>query len=117
MSIRSLAKSLPKTIQVGHLPFTVAFADGWLKYEDDKKWGLCDHSAATITLSGPEIFPTKEMLVSVFVHEVLHALWAQANLPTKGVKEEPAVAGLEGVLTLFIKNNPKVMDWIRKALK
>lgn len=117
MSIHALAKSLPRTIQLGHLPYTVKFADGWIKFEDERRWGECDHSTATITLVGQDIFPSKEMLVSVFLHEVLHALWTQANLPTKGVKEEQAVGSLETVLTAFIKNNPKVMTWVTKGLK
>jgi hypothetical protein len=116
MTPTQLAKTMPTTLQIGHLPFKVVFSESWITVEDSKKWGICDHGTATITLSHPSIMPSKEMLVSVFTHEVLHALWAAAALPDK-TKEEAAVAGLEGALTQFIKNNPEAVKWIMKGLK
>lgn len=116
MNINTFAKEIPKTVVVGHLPYSVSYADGWITLEDSKKWGTCNHEKAEIMISGPECMPSKEMLVSVFMHEVLHALWCQANLPDKA-KEEQAVSGLEFALTGFMKNNPKAIAWVMKGLK
>lgn len=116
MSVAALAKELPKKILIGHLPYTIKFHEEWIKVGEDRKWGTCDHSRAEIEISNPSVIPSNQMLVSVFVHELFHALWYHANLPDKP-KEEAAVSGLEFALTTFIKNNPKVMLWIMKGLK
>lgn len=116
MSIKILANALPKKLKIGPYPWTIKFADGWAKYEDSNKWGLCDHGTATITISSPETMPSKEMLIGVVIHEVLHAIWTIAGLPVKA-KEEEAVAGMEVGLLQLVKDNPSFIAWIMKGLK
>lgn len=114
----ALAKALPRKLKIGPYPYTLEFAEGWVKMkgDDGNKWGLCDHAAHKIVITGPEIFPNKTMLVSVVVHEVLHGVWTAQSLPNK-VKEEEAVASLEVGLVQLFQDNPGFLDWIKKGLK
>ena len=53
---------------------------------------------------------------SVLVHELLHAAFNLAGLPTKGLTEEAVCSALEGPLALVLRDNHWLFDRLYRAL-
>ena len=55
-------------------------------------------------------------LVDTVLHEILHAMWKLGQLKDKREDEERAVAIMETNLTKVLRDNPKMLPWLKKNL-
>jgi len=55
-------------------------------------------------------------LVDTVLHEILHAIWKLGQLKDKREDEERAVAMMETYLTQVLRDNPKMLTWLKKNL-
>jgi hypothetical protein len=104
--------SIPESIKVGGLRFKVETVKD-LKSGDKPCFGIMAWDDQKICLDTS--IPSKEMVVNILLHEILHALWAYYNLP--GKDEEKSVFLLANGLSALWKDNPELMDYIVKAYK
>jgi hypothetical protein len=104
--------SVPSSIKVGGLVFKVHVVKD-LKSADKPCFGTMSWDEQRIYLDAA--IPTKEFVVNILIHEIMHALWAFYELPRKN--EETSVYRLANGLSALIKDNPELMDYIMKAYK
>lgn len=99
-----MSLKLPSTLKVGHLRFKV---ENWKDSEAwaSMRWGECDKMAGVIRIADGI---TDDRKKEVLIHEILHAIWDLASLPTEG--EEEVVSRLAGPLTMVLNDNPKLKD-------
>jgi precorrin-3B methylase len=55
-------------------------------------------------------------IASSVIHEILHIIWSDWNLP-KRCEEERAVLAYEPGLAMLFANNPMLIMWLKKCLK
>lgn len=113
MTIQELLEKMPSALKVGTQTYTVtAVAD--LKHEDVPCNGVCEEEKLMIQIESQQA--SKAQIVDTAVHELLHAIWYERNLPKKP-DEERAVHSLATGLVALFQDNPKLLDWIKKGLK
>ena len=99
----------PRVVKVGADKYKIR---SMLKTERDKDYmGLCCYANKTIYLNTEY----KEELPSTLLHELLHAIISERNLPAK--REEELVVGLERGLMQVFAENPKIVDFIFSGFK
>jgi hypothetical protein len=117
---KALANQLntaPKTLRIGPADYDIEYVEDGVLIDGDPnpKMGMCHPNAELIKIS-VKYLASPVGLVSVFLHEALHGIWHNQNLPSK-VKEEEAVQGIETGLVQLFRSNPGLIDWIKKGLK
>ena len=55
-------------------------------------------------------------LVDTVLHEILHAIWKLGQLKDKREDEERAVAIMATYLTQVLRDNPTMLNWLKKNL-
>jgi len=55
-------------------------------------------------------------LVDTVLHEILHAIWKLGQLKDKREDEDRAVAIMATYLTQVLRDNPKMLTWLKKNL-
>lgn len=78
---------------------------------DSGRAGWCDRATGRIAVF-PEQAPDE--LADTMVHEVLHAIWHERDLPEDD--EERIVRALAHGLTALLKDHPEFFGEVRKAL-
>lgn len=108
---------LPKTLKIGALTYKVRALDReQLKHFEEQDVNVVgQHSYNRQEIDIHPGIKTKEQVIDVKLHEVLHALWDHYDLPTEN--EERIVTALGGGLTMFFKDNPEVVSYIKRYLK
>lgn len=116
-AVAKILNTLPRKVRVGPYMYTLDVTDKPLMIDNDpvEKMGICWAQRGEIAL-GAKFMLTPETAVGLVIHELLHGIWSNQNLGKKA-NEEDTVLGFEiGLLSLF-KDNPELIDWIRKSLK
>jgi hypothetical protein len=86
-------------VQIGHETWTIQYVP---KEALKDCYAFCDHASRTINLpQGSE----SEEATSLYLHELLHALWAYFGLPEDDKLEEQVVTALANGLMLYMKTN------------
>jgi hypothetical protein len=104
--------TLPDTIKVGNLVFKVEVVKD-LKSGDKACFGTMSFDEQRICLDAA--MATKEFVAGVVLHEIMHAIWHYFDLPTKN--EESYVHRISNGISMVMKDNPELMDYIMKAYK
>jgi hypothetical protein len=88
------------------------------KNEAKGTWGMWNHVNFEI-LVDPEVPPWKQ--VDTFFHEVLHAYLRLRNVVDRSkeseenmINEESVVTALGSIMATFLRDNPQVLEIIRK---
>jgi hypothetical protein len=77
-----------------------------------------DFSEADMTIRIKPTISSSQLVAETAIHEILHCLWAVMHLPNSGRDiEERAVGGLGTGLAQVIRDNPKLIDWLQRALR
>lgn len=114
--IATLLRFAPETVKVGAYPWKVVYQDAFLTGDDDKKkWGLCDFANHRLSIGNIIGMPSKEMLVGIFFHELMHAIYSNYNLKNKDTEENVIMAFEAGFMQVF-KDNPDVLKFIQKGV-
>lgn len=115
--VQKLLPTLPKKLKIGAYNYDIVTLPDYITGDDDrKKWGLCSPSEQKLTLANIEGMPSSEMLVGLLIHEVIHAIWNDRNLKPRETEENIVLAFEVGLVSLF-RDNPGLLDWIKKGLK
>ncbi len=101
----------PATIKVGYttldvVPFSLDLA------ATPNLYGRFDRAACTIEYHAKQ---HPQHILDTFIHEVLHACWAQAALSDDD-DEERIITGLSNAFTQVLKDNPEFLKWIRSVV-
>ena len=99
-----------KSIRVG--PFDVAIKK--LEGEAAEKWGgtFLEH---TWTISVVENYESDQIEAETFLHELFHAIYSAAGVKRKD-KQERLVSQMSLVMAGVFRDNPKLIEWLRKKL-
>jgi hypothetical protein len=113
MTPAKLVSSLPDSIRVGPydmrlLPLDASTADaagvfGYFKRKDQ----VIALDISHVSCAG---------LADTLIHEITHAIWWVYGLEDKD-EEERTVATLSTGWTQVYRDNPSLLDWLKKALK
>jgi len=109
--VEAVLKTLPRKIKVGAYDWRIKIASG----ENDDAWGEAEADKHLITL-WPEDMPSAQFLVGILMHELLHGIFSSDWL-TMADQEEAVVQGFERGLVALYRDNPKLLNWIKRGLK
>ena len=124
------SNALPKKVKISYLTYSIVQHEKFIQPEEDgtnneaesdqlqlEKMGLlgnCSLLDSTINIYKHQV---KEELVNTVLHEILHAIcWAQA-MQLSNTVEEKVVLNFANGLCAFIRDNPKLVDWMQETLK
>jgi hypothetical protein len=80
-------------------------------------YGETDYDKAEITI-WPANHQSPERLVGTVIHELLHVIYDNEELAgAVGEIEETIVVGFETGLVSLFRDNPKLLNWIKRGLK
>lgn len=103
---------LPDKIKIGHLNYSLTIEKDLVGSKGESLMGLHSYSTQIISLS--DALASKEMVMDVLLHEILHGLWTLFNLPTKN--EEQVITCLAPAIVMVLKDNPELRKYMCKAL-
>lgn len=110
--VEVVLRTLPRRIKVGAYDWRIKVDPG-----PSEDYGETDYDKAEITI-WPANHQSPERLVGTVIHELLHVIYADKELDgAVGDREETVVVGFEiGLVSLF-RDNPKLLNWIKRGLK
>jgi hypothetical protein len=113
MTPAKLVSSLPDTIRVGPYDMRLLPMDG--SHADAAGvFGYFKRRDQVIAIDVSHV--SSAALADTLLHEITHAIWWVYGLEDKD-EEERTVATLSTGWTQVYRDNPALLDWIRKALK
>lgn len=113
--VEAVLKTLPRRIKVGAYDWRIKVEPG-----PSEDYGETDYDKAVITI-WPANHQSPERLVGTVIHELLHVIYDNEQLAGAGVvstdPEETIVCGFETGLVSLFRDNPKLLNWIKRGLK
>lgn len=114
MDVLTCLKGLPRKVKIG------AYDWGIVLQEGSEKCGEADFETHVLSL-WPEVLTSSNHCVGILLHECLHVIYDNEKLSkVKGKqdnKEEHIVVGFENGIVSLLRDNPKLLTWIKKCLK
>ena len=108
-------QSMPKKVKVGPYDWTVTVLGS-----DEERCGHVDFETRVITLWQDNITGPPHA-VGILIHECLHIIYDNEKLSTlrrdKEEREEQIVLAYEAGIVSLLRDNPKLVNWIRKYIK
>lgn len=114
--MEQLLTSLPRRVKVGAYDYRIELAPKLPDEDGGRTWGFCDPNNYILHFFDLHEAPSPEWLIGTVLHEILHAVWDERGIG-KRPDEEKAVSKLEVGLLNFMRDNPKMMNWMKKGLK
>lgn len=111
MTPAKLVASLPKTVMVGYRPYSIEAWPSQLATAAER-YGECDRMNGIIRL---RVDTPIQTTANTLLHEVMHACYENGAVGT--ADEEKTVTILTNQLCQVIRDNPDLLDWLKKALK
>lgn len=108
MDVSELLSNIPKAVRIG--PHSISI----VVKELEGAWGT--HSEEEQTIFIDPRMPSKSVLVDTLLHEICHGIWSGFGLP-KRADEERVVTVFGTGLAALLKDNPKLITWLKKGLK
>lgn len=114
MDTKSCLKGLPRKIKVGAYDWAVVLREG------AEKWcGEADFETHILSL-WPDGLTSPSHCVGILLHECLHVIYDNEKLSAvkgkKDDKEENIVIGFTSGMVSLLRDNPKLLTWIKKCL-
>ena len=112
--VEAVLRTLPRKIKVGAYDWRIK-----IETEGELDYGETDYDAAVIRL-WPANHQSPERLVGTVIHELLHIIHEDRELTpkdAKGYEEELVVVAFETGLVSLFRDNPKLLNWIKRGLK
>lgn len=113
MTPAKLVASLPDSIRVGPFDIGISLLSVGQSLGDGK-WGHFNQIGQEIALMAE--FPTCPKAVDTFLHEITHAIWWAVGVQDNDGEERTVTALATGWTQVF-RDNPWLLDWLKKALK
>jgi hypothetical protein len=112
--VEAVLKTLPRRIKVGAYDWRIKVDPG-----PSEDYGETNYDKAEITI-WPANHQSPERLVGTVIHELLHVIHDDKELtPSEpdGYEEEVVVVAFETGLVSLFRDNPKLLNWIKRGLK
>jgi hypothetical protein len=110
--VEVVLRTLPRRIKVGAYDWRIKVDPG-----PSEDYGETNFDKAEITI-WPANHQSPERLVGTVIHELLHVIYDNEELDgAVGDIEEPVVVGFETGLVSLFRDNPKLLNWIKRGLK
>lgn len=113
--IASTLRALPWPIKIGPYDWSISIEEG-----ENDNCGQADFEFHTIRL-WPANLHSPSHIVGILLHECLHVIFDNEKLlklkKDKEEREEQIVSGFESGLVALLRDNPKLITWIKKCLK
>lgn len=110
---KSLIK-IPDKVKIGPVNYDILFLDEVKETNGSDLMGLHEYSKARISLSKKHL-PNNDVAMVVLMHEILHGIFDAWEINIK--QEESVVSKLGSGLCTLLKDNPELVDYIRKVCK
>jgi hypothetical protein len=108
--VEVVLRTLPRRIKVGAYDWRIKVDPG-----PSEDYGETNFDKAEITI-WPANHQSPERLVGTVIHELLHVIYDGINAREREL-EEPVVVGFETGLVSLFRDNPKLLNWIKRGLK
>jgi hypothetical protein len=108
--VEVVLRTLPRRIKVGAYDWRIKVDPG-----PSEDFGETNYDKAEITI-WPANHQSPERLVGTVIHEALHVIYDDKELATSNEEEAVVVAFETGLVSLF-RDNPKLLNWIKRGLK
>jgi hypothetical protein len=99
-----------KSVRVGPFDIKIKLLEG-----EARDSCLGTYSDTTMSISMRDVFATEQQRAETFLHELIHATFSVAGIHDKD-SHERTVAALSTTLAGVIRDNPKLIEWLRKQL-
>ena len=99
-----------KSIRVGPFDLKIKHLTG-----EARDTCLGTYSDTTMSISMRDVFETDQQEAETFLHELLHAAFSVAGIHDKD-SHERTVALLSVSLAGVIRDNPRIVDWLKEKL-
>jgi hypothetical protein len=115
--VEAVLTTLPRRVKVGAYDWRIKVEAG-----DSEDYGEADFDKATISV-WPANHQSPERLVGTVIHELLHVIYDEKELSgavndgREQDTEEEVVVGFETGLVSLFRDNPKLLNWIKRGLK
>lgn len=117
--VEAVLKTLPRRIKVGAYDWRIK-----IDTNPSEDYGETNYDKAEITI-WPANHQSPERLVGTVIHELLHVIYDEKeigdvvdNPPAGAVDgEEEVIVGFETGLVSLFRDNPKLLNWIKRGLK
>jgi Zn-dependent peptidase ImmA (M78 family) len=110
--VEAVLKTLPRKIKVGAYDWRIK-----VDTNPSEDYGEANYDNAVITI-WPANHQSPERLVGTVIHELLHILYDENALDeVTPYKEETTVVAFETGLVSLLRDNPKLLNWIKRGLK
>jgi hypothetical protein len=109
--VEAVLKTLPRRIKVGAYDWRIKVDPG-----PSEDYGETNFDKAEITI-WPAIHQSPERLVGTVIHELLHVIYDNEAIEDKRSSEEAIVVSFETGLVSLFRDNPKLLNWIKRGLK
>ena len=114
MTVDKLLKALPSSVKVGPHTWKIKVVEDLTDENEQRIYGQSQGSTLTVTLK--KDLPTPEFAVGVLIHELYHsALFSFGCSAPK--KEEGQALFTEMAWVTIFRDNPWLLDWIKRGLK
>jgi hypothetical protein len=117
MSPATALELLPPTIKIGAYDWSVKVEYGAV---DTSSCGEADFETHTVSLWLHNL-TSPNHTVGTVLHECLHVIFENEKLgklkKDKEAREEQIVSGMETGVVSLLRDNPKLLTWIKKCLK
>ncbi|WP_024517093.1 hypothetical protein [Bradyrhizobium sp. Tv2a-2] len=113
-TVEACIADLPKTIKIGAYDWQVVALD-----DASENYGQADFDTSAIRI-WPKNIATAEKVVGIFLHECYHVMFDNHGLGQlkrdKEDREEQIVLAFEAGMVSLLRDNPKLLMWMKKYL-
>ena len=107
----NLHRLLPSKIKIGYADYKIEKRSSQFCEREDM-FGDCDTKLSRIRYN---IAQSRKELANTILHEILHALFHTEGITVPARTEEFVVRNLANGLLGFIQDNPKFLNWLKRA--
>lgn len=118
MTVQACIQSLPKTVKIGPYDWRVTIED-----VDNEGIDLCGQTVfeSTQVILWPKNLTSPSHVVGIVFHEFLHVIFDNHGLGQlkrgREEREEQIILGFESGVVSLLRDNPKLMTWMRRWLR
>jgi len=105
--------ALPETIKIG--AYTVRIVKAQDHLVASEAWATWENQEFVIYVR--HIYPNNELAVASLLHEITHACFTVYGMAREGINEEQVCILNDMIWVAVFKDNPWLLDWIKKGLK
>lgn len=99
-----------KSVRIGPFDYKIKQLTG-----EARDTCLGTFSDTTMSISMRDVFETDQQEAETFLHELIHGMFSVAGIHDKD-SHERTVSQLSSCMAGVIRDNPKLMDWLKEKL-